>query len=98
MIAGDKTTARVEDFIKKGLYNIASPQWLVRALGSDKPLTKLIKFTPSDMVFATPTLKEQFDMEMDMCDEVDTPPLNFDSATQPLDVSNYPVYIACFCI
>lgn len=51
--------------IEKKLYNIATAQWLIRALGSDKSLSEIRKFTPSDMIFATPALEEQLAAECD---------------------------------
>lgn len=75
LIAGNQNTLNVKKFINKKVHNIATPQWLVRALGSDKPLNQLIKFTPNDMVYATAALQEQFAAELDAGDETDTEPL-----------------------
>lgn len=66
----------MKKFVNKKENNIAKPQWLVRALGSDKPLASLIKFTPNDMVFATAALQEEFAVELDAGDETYTEPLD----------------------
>lgn len=58
--------------IDKKCHNVAKPEWLVRALGSDKPLTELIQFTPDDMIFATNALQEQFVAESDMDNDSET--------------------------
>lgn len=78
VIAGEPKTLRVTQLIKKAIYDIATPQWLIRALGSDEPLTHLIKLTPGDIVFATDKLKEQFDAEADIYDECDTEPMEYE--------------------
>lgn len=46
--------------INSGKHNIVWSKWVEKALGEDKPLTKLLRFTPSDMIFATPALVEEF--------------------------------------
>lgn len=76
VIANDPLMARVAMIIKGNKHNIAKSDWLKRALGSDKPLTTLAKFTPDDMLFATESLKNQFDAEQ--CDENDTEPMDLD--------------------
>lgn len=65
--------ARIAGFIKEKKYNIAKPEWLERALGSDKPLTHLIDFTRDDMLFATESLAQQFD-NLDLYGEGNTQP------------------------
>lgn len=77
--------------MKKKECNIATPQWLVRALGSEQPLSELIKFQASDMVFATDTLQAQFNAESDIADDVDefdTPEMIFEDTTDANHVSN----------
>lgn len=88
VVAGQPKILRVEKFIKKKEYNIATPQWLVRALGSESPLTELIKFTPSDMIFATEKLQQHFNDELDMAEDVyecDTPEIIFNEPTDVID-------------
>lgn len=85
IIVGNPKSLRAKEFIDKKQYNIATIQWLVRALGSDKPLKSLIKFTPNDMVFATPALEEQFATGLDADDETDTEPMNYDNLAQPME-------------
>lgn len=69
---------RVKQLIQKKQYNIAKPDWLVRALGSNKPLTKLMELKRSDMIFATESLEQQFNADSEKHDE-------FDYDTQPMD-------------
>lgn len=71
--------ARVAKLIRENIYNIAKPEWLKRALGSVQPLTELIKLTQNDMLFATESLKKQFDADS-------TP--NYDNDTEPMDFSD----------
>lgn len=78
IIAGDPKSLRVTKFIASKSNNIAKPQWLVRALGSEEPLKCLIKFTPDDMVFATDKLQEEFAAESDIYDSCDTEPMDID--------------------
>ncbi|XP_031627272.1 DNA ligase 4 [Contarinia nasturtii] len=73
-IIGNEKTAKAKPLIKLKRYNIAKPKWLVRALGSDQPLIKLIDFTPDDMVYATEALQRKFE-EMEEDDEMETAPL-----------------------
>lgn len=71
--------ARVAGFIKSKRYNIAKSEWLKRALGSEKPISKLIKFKRDDMIFATESLAQQFDTDSELLDDdADAPPLNAD--------------------
>lgn len=78
--------------IASKLYNIAKPEWLVRALGSNEPLNCLIKFTPDDMVFATEKLQEEFAVEDDIYDSYDTEPMDIDAEfnrdNQPREVND----------
>lgn len=55
------------------MYDIAKPEWLVRALGGDQPLSSLIKFTPDDMLFATDQLQQKFAAD------------DFNCNTEPMD-------------
>lgn len=73
VIADNPRMLRVEMIIKENKYNVAKSEWLKRALGCDQPLTKLIELTPDDMLFATDTLKQQFDED------------DFSTDTQPMD-------------
>lgn len=69
-------TLRAKQYIEKGLWNIAKPEWFFRAFGSNDPQTKLIDFTPNDMIFATDALKSKFDTEITGDDDVlETTPL-----------------------
>lgn len=73
VIADNPKMLRVDMIIKENKYNVAKPEWLKRALGSDQPLTKLIEFTPDDMLFANDQLIHQFDAD------------EFASDTQPME-------------
>lgn len=72
--------AQVAAFIRSKKYNIAKSEWLRRALGSDKPLTALIKFTPNDLLFVTEQLQQQFDADPVQFDEYDTPPVDLEAS------------------
>lgn len=76
VIADNPKMAQVAGFIKSKKYNIAKSEWLTRALGSDKPVTTLIKFTRNDMLFATDDLQQQFDADSQRFDECDTQPID----------------------
>lgn len=76
-------SARAQPILKMKDHNVAKVEWLKRALGSDKPLTKLIKFTKDDMHFITPALQHEFDAELNAGDETDSEPMP--TAEQPMD-------------
>lgn len=79
-------------FIKEEKYNIAKKDWLVRALGSDKPLTELIKFTPDDMIYATKALAKELEND----DDSETPPINLEELTSAVDQVDANVSNNCF--
>lgn len=85
IIVANPKTLNAKKFINAKIYNVAKPQWLVRALGSDEPLTKLIQFKPDDMFFATETLKAQFAEEVDEYDDSEAPHMIFEKSSQSLD-------------
>lgn len=87
IIVGRPETKQAQDYIKKAQNNIAKPEWLIRALGSDKPLKNLIKFTPNDMVYALPSLQQEFDADLDAGVETDSEPLiQHDNSEQPIEI------------
>lgn len=57
-------------------YNIASVDWLIRALQSDTKLDRLLPFHPSDMLYATDELEKQFDHDFDQYGDSYTEPVN----------------------
>lgn len=75
VIADNPKMLRVSMLIKDNIYDIAKSEWLKRALGSDQPLTTLIKLTRNDMLFATDSLEKQFDADSELYDESETPPM-----------------------
>lgn len=92
VIIGKPKTLPAIKLIESKSNNIAKPEWLVRALGSNEPLNCLIKFTPDDMVFATEELQEEFAAEDDIYDSHDTEPMDIDAEfnreNQPLEVND----------
>lgn len=77
VIADNPKIGQVPGFIKSKKYNIATSDWLKRALGSDQPLTDLLEFTRNDMLFATEHLQQQFDADSERF-ECDTQPADLD--------------------
>lgn len=53
IIASREDGPRLRDATNTKAYNIVRSTWVERALGEDKPLTELLKFDPSDMIFST---------------------------------------------
>lgn len=90
IVVNNPKTPRAQEMIRKfaNQCNIVKIEWLVRALGSAEPLTNLIKFTPNDVIFATPALQDQFDAELDTDDENDSEPMIYDNPTQAMDQIN----------
>lgn len=63
-LADREKSVRVKHLIKNGKYDIVKTQWLQQILG-DKPLEKLEKFTPKDMIYTTQATKELFALDFD---------------------------------
>lgn len=83
IIAGNPKSINVRDYKRNYNVNIATTDWLRRALGSDQPLTELIKFTPNDIIHATEELKAQFEAEAPQVDQnSETPPMNYEDLAQ----------------
>lgn len=82
IIAENPKMLQVSQWIASKMYNIAKPDWLYRALGSNKPIEKLIKFTRDDMLFATDSLKQKFDEDLELFDECDTQPMDEDETAR----------------
>lgn len=59
--------------------------WLVKALATDEPLTKLPPFHPHDMIFTTPKLQQKFANEFDAYYDSYTIPVTEDDLKQLMD-------------
>lgn len=92
VIIGKPKTLPAKKHIESKSYNIAKPEWLVRALGSNEPLNCLIKFKPDDMLYATEELQEEFAAEDNIYDSYDTEPMDVDEEfnrdNQPPEVND----------
>ncbi len=57
---------RVSKLKEAKMCNIASVDWLVRAVGANLPLSKLIKFHPSDMLCCSDRTANEFRRKYDL--------------------------------
>lgn len=65
---------RVKTLIKKGDHDIASANWLLRALGSSRPLIEMPKFNRKDMHYSTPATCQEIRNNFDKFDDSYTEP------------------------
>ena len=96
IIAPNPTSINAQKFKSKNQWNIAKKGWLVEALGSDRPLTELKKFTADDMVYATDALQEQFAAELNEDEDFETPPMNFENLNDSVEQMNMDVRLFVF--
>lgn len=77
-------TLKVKRLIETKSYNIATVDWLVRALGGDAVKKKLLKFQPQDMICCTEAMNDAFSKRFDAYG---------DSFTKPITVGDMKVLL-----
>lgn len=63
-IAGDRTF-KVKKLIDTRAYNVASIEWLTKALGGTSVRSKLLDLGPKDMLATTPQFEQEFQKKFD---------------------------------
>lgn len=83
-------------YITTQKYNIAKVDWLIKALATDEPLTKLQEFHPNDMIFTTEKLKLEFIDKFDAYGDSYTIPTSEDEVRELVDKMDPKVSICEF--
>lgn len=65
-VAAAGTSLKVKQLMKTKSYNIATVDWLVRALGGETVKEKLLKFQPQDMICCTAEMEDAFTKRFDV--------------------------------
>lgn len=75
------------------MFNVATVNWLIKAIGANLPLKKLIKFHPSDMLCCTDKTADEFRRKYDIYGDSFTKKVSVDQLKSILYAMDEKVYL-----